>query len=81
MDFKLTEKKRTTSLVTFHILNARNDVVGSVNVAPSEANDLLAHWKGPASTAGAAKPAGTAAMAAAFKKLPKLSKEAILRGS
>jgi hypothetical protein len=47
MNFKLLEKSRNRSLVTFHVLNDADDVVGSVGVSPREAGDLLRHWAGP----------------------------------
>jgi hypothetical protein len=80
MTFKLVHKSTNAALATFHIRDARGDIVGHVNVKPDEVADLQKCWR-CAVPAGAAKPAGAAAMAAAFKKLPKLSKKAILRGS
>jgi len=46
MKFKLVQKKSTKQLTTFHVLNERGDICGSVGVAPNEANDLLKHWVG-----------------------------------
>jgi hypothetical protein len=79
MKFTLQQKSAgRTGLTTFNVLDEKNLVRGTVSVPSSASDDLIKCWKG---TYVAAKPAGTAAMVAALRKGPKLSKEAILRGS
>jgi hypothetical protein len=73
MIFRLLQHKSTRALVTFHVQNSKGETVGSINVPPSEANDLKKCWAG-AHSAPAAKPA------APRVRLPALSPRAILRG-
>jgi hypothetical protein len=57
MTFKLIKKSSTAALAKFQVLNAAGDIVGSVNVPPSQVDDLLRCWTGTAPAAkDAAKP-------------------------
>lgn len=73
MRFQLVRKSTGRVLTTFHITNSKNDICGSINVPNSEAADLQKHWRG-AYAPPAAKP-GVKPVA-----LPRLSKQAVLRG-
>ena len=65
------EKSTTPShsaTTRFNVFDARGDVIGCINVDPSEEADLLAHWKSapqPRATAGAPVPAAPAPAPAA----------------
>ena len=84
MKFTLQKSTNSTAALSkFHVRNAAGDIVGSINVHPSEEADLLKHWLGAtpaprAATAGKENPAVAAMLAAAGRN--KLSKQAILRG-
>jgi hypothetical protein len=58
MNFRLTKKFSSSNSVrsTFHVLNSAGDIVGSINVAPSEEADLLKHWAGPTAAGPSAAP-------------------------
>ena len=79
MTFKLLKKSTGATLTKFHIVDGRGDIVGSINVANEQASDLQKHWRDSA-PAGAAKQSSASALAPAFKRVPGLSKQAILRG-
>ena len=84
MNFRLEKKEASRALVKFHILNSAGELCGSVNVPPSQESDLLKHWHAPEEAAPAAKAASKAArskaaIVAALKKGPRLSKAALLR--
>ena len=82
MTFRLERKSANHAVVKFHITNAAGDIVGSVNVKPDEVSDLEKCWRN-SPTAGAAatkQSTAAAAMAAALRKGPKLSRAGILRG-
>jgi hypothetical protein len=79
MQFRLEKKEATKALVKFHILNSAGELCGSVNVPPAQEADLLKHWRAPQATT-AAKPAdGKAAIVAALKRGPRLTRQALLR--
>ena len=80
--FKLVKKSVTKALAKFHILNARNETVGSVNIPPSEISDLLRNWSGATdSPQPSSQSRGNKTLAAAFLKSRKpTTKAAILRG-
>ena len=81
--FSLVQKSSNRTQATFHVM-ADGAIVGSISVPPKQASDLLKHWHA-APTASAAKPAadkvarGKAAIVAALKRGPRLSKAALLR--
>ena len=78
MKFQLVHKGNTAVNAVFHVLDEKDTVVGSVNVPPSQADDLQKHWRGapaPGTTAAAAK-SGVPRV-----RLPAMSKATILRGS
>ena len=78
MTFQLVHKGNTAANAVFHVLDEKDTVVGSVNVPPSQAADLLRHWRG-ANTPGT--PARTRPQRPRAKlKLPPLNRAAILRG-
>ena len=82
MTFKLLKKSTGATLTKFHVVDARGDIVGSINVANEQASDLLKHWRDPGAPAAAAgNHARTVnAISNALRRGPRLSKEAILRG-
>ena len=82
MTFKLLKKSTGATLTKFHVVDARGDIVGSINVANEQASDLLKHWREPAAPAAAAgSHARTVnAISNALRRGPRLNKEAILRG-
>ena len=47
MTFRLEKSTASSSktLVKFHVLDDSAAIVGTINVKPSEENDLRAHWK------------------------------------
>jgi hypothetical protein len=79
--FQLKKVSANDSLIKFHVINQSDgSICGSVNVAPSEESDLLKHWRGahaPESPAGTAAAARTGVR---LKPLPRMSRQAILRG-
>ena len=82
MTFRLVHKTTTAANAVFHIVNAKGDICGSVNVSPGQENDLRKCWRG---AAPAARTAGEQArvanaMVAAIKRGPRLSREGVLRG-
>ena len=80
MQFRLEKKEATRGLLKFNILNSGGELCGTVSVLPSQEAALLASWKG-ATTPPAKKTDSRAALVAALKRGPRLSKEALLRGS
>jgi hypothetical protein len=78
MRFRLIQKAANKLKTTFHVLNANDDVVGSINVKNEEASDLLRHWAGPSDYSS--KQQQQQSLAKAFAKLRPMSKGAILRG-
>jgi hypothetical protein len=46
MNYRLMKKSENRLKTTFHVLNGKGDVIGSINVPPQEASDLLRHWRG-----------------------------------
>ena len=79
MQFRLERKEATKALVKFHIVNSAEELCGSVSVPPRQEVDLLRHWHTPQTPAAKPAPDGRAAIAAALKRGPKLSKAALLR--
>jgi hypothetical protein len=53
------------TLTKFHVLNAENDIVGSINVANEDAADLAKHWLGSATQPKASAAAAVATSPAA----------------
>jgi hypothetical protein len=82
MTFKLLKKAVGATLTKFHVLNSRGDICGSINVGNGEVNDLLkcSRDSAPATSAVAKQTTAVNAMVAAFKRGPRLNKQAILRG-
>ena len=85
MTFKLLKKSVGATLTKFHVVDARGDIVGSINVANEQVSDLQKHWREPGAPAATAKHQSTVAMlSAALRKGPKLSgqaaRQAVLRG-
>ena len=82
MTFKLLKKSTGATLTKFHVVDARGDIVGSINVANEQASDLLKHCREPGAPAAAAgNHARTVnAISNALRRGPRLNKEAILRG-
>ena len=84
MNFRPEKQERTKAVAKFHILNARGELCGSVNVPPAQEADLLKHWRpqqaAPAAANAAAKAErGRAAIANALLRGPRLSKKVLLR--
>ena len=82
MNFRLEKKSTGPALTKFFVRDSTNAIVGTINVANEQAADLQKHWRGPqAAPAKAADKAavGKAAIVAALKRGPKLSKAALLR--
>ena len=82
MTFKLLKKAVGATLTKFHIVDARGDIVGSVNVANEQASDLQKHWREPGAPAAAVGNHARAvnAISNALRKGPRLSKQGVLRG-
>lgn len=79
--FKLVQKSSNRTQTTFHVM-AGDAIVGSINVPPSQVEDLLKHWHTPqAAPAKAADKAAAShqAIVAALRKGPRLKKAALLR--
>jgi hypothetical protein len=75
-NFKLVKKSTGAVLTVFHVMNGPA-IVGSINVRPDEEKHLLRHWRAdapPAARASIARPRVEPV------RLPKLSRQAILRG-
>ena len=83
IDFRLEEKSRGKVLTCFRVLDQSGSVYGSVNIPNEATADFLAQWWGAPAVAAAKQPSAAAALSAAFRrsKQPRLSKQAILRGS
>jgi hypothetical protein len=47
MNYKLVKKATNKVKTTFQVLDSSGDIVGSINVKPSEEQDLLRHWNRP----------------------------------
>jgi hypothetical protein len=85
MNFRLEKKSTGPTLTKFFVRDSTNAIVGTINVANEQAADLQKHWRSPQATAPPAKAvdkaaAGKAAIVAALRKGPRLSKAALLRG-
>ena len=84
MNFRLEKSTVGPTLTRFYVKESSGAIVGTINVANSDAGDLLKHWHAP-QAAPTAKPAadkaarGKAAIVAALKRGPRLSKQALLR--
>ena len=78
--FSLVQKSSNRTQATFHVM-ADGAIVGSITVPNEQAGDLLKHWHAPATPAkpAAKAEASRAAISAALRKGPKLSKAALLR--
>jgi hypothetical protein len=80
MKFKLQKsagRSGPSGMTTFTVTDEKNVVRGTVSVPASEAEDLVASWKGQYV---AAKPTGPSAMAKVLmEKRTKVSKAALLR--
>jgi hypothetical protein len=81
MNFKLLKKATNKLRTSFHVVNSAGDIVGSINVAPSEEADLLRHWAGsciqPQASAAASKDPMIAAL---LRNRTPMSRAAVLRG-
>ena len=84
MNFRLEKKSTGPTLTKFFVYDSTGATVGIITVGNEQAEDLQSHWRAPqappAKAAGKAA-AGAAAIIAALRKGPRLSKEALLRGS
>ena len=81
MTFRLEKKAINQLLTTFHVINGKGDICGSINVKNSEVGDLLRCWVGTAPASGSPKQSPRSVLAAAFVKARRpTSKAAILRG-
>jgi hypothetical protein len=81
MNFKLVKKSTGAVLTKFHVVNARGDICGSINVANGEVSDLLNCLRDSAPAAAGAKQAtAAAALSAALRRGPRLSRQGVLRG-
>jgi hypothetical protein len=79
MKFTLQQKSAGKALTVFNVIDDNGGVCGSVNVPNKEVPDFVKCWKGAYTPVP--KPDSRAAIVAALKRGPRLSKEAILRGS
>jgi hypothetical protein len=85
MRFTLSKRSSNRVRSTFHVLNSAGDVVGSINVAPSEEADLLRHWAGPTvqpqASAAVSRSSGdtNAFVAALMRNKTPMSRVALLR--
>ena len=93
MQFRLEKVSANKALVKFNVVNSAEELCGTVSVPPNQVDDFLRHWQG--TRAPAAKAAGRQmhlpssdkatrgkqAIVSALKRGPRLSKQAILRGS
>ena len=77
MRFKLVKKSTNRSLTTFHVHNERGDIIGSVGVAPEEADDLLRHWSGAADRGERQPPVANAKPMPLMGRMPRAM---VLRG-
>ena len=78
MNFRLQKQSTGPTLTKFYVHDSTNAIVGTINVANEQAEDLQKHWRGAPTPA--AKPAsGRTALANALLKGPKLNKAALLR--
>ena len=71
--FRLSRQTPGATLTKFHIYDGAGDIVGSINVANEEADDLQRHWLGGATQPKAAaitKKGGVLAEALAAKRQP-----------
>jgi hypothetical protein len=75
MNYRLIQKSINKAVATFHVLNAKDDIVGSVNVPPSEISDLMRHWNGARTTEAKQLP-----VARINLKMTKVARAAVLRG-
>jgi hypothetical protein len=81
MTFKLERKASNRLQTTFHVINGKGDICGSINVKNSEVSDLLRCWTGTAPAKDPPQQSPKNALAAAFLKARKPgSKQAVLRG-
>jgi hypothetical protein len=81
MTFKLEKKTSNRLQTTFHVLNGKGDICGSINIKNSEVSDLLRCWVGTALVKDSSKQSPQSALAQAFLRNRKPgSKAAILRG-
>jgi hypothetical protein len=82
MTFRL-EKKATNRLqTTFHVINGKGDICGSIDVKNSEVGDLLRCWAGstPAKDSPKQSPSSKALAASFMKARRPGSRAPILRG-
>ena len=77
MNFRLEKKAAGPVLTKFYVYDSTNAIVGTINVANEQADDLVKHWR--AAPTPAAKTDSRAALASALRKGPRLSKAALLR--
>jgi hypothetical protein len=77
MTFKLVKKSSGPALSVYHVVNGAGAVCGSINIRPDEEKDLLRYWRADAPPAARAS---TARPRVEPVRLPKLSRQAILRG-
>jgi hypothetical protein len=87
MNFRLEKStsSSTKTLTKFFVYDDKNAIVGTINVKPSEENDLRAHWKdvspsSPKTAAAKQDPMVSAMVAAVRKQGPRVNRAAVLRG-
>jgi hypothetical protein len=78
MTYKVINKATNKLKTTFHVLDATGDIVGSINVAPSQEGDLLKHWNGQANVVALAEKNQPAALRP--RPIGKFSPAFVLRG-
>ena len=80
--FRLEKSTASTqALAKFNVRNAAGDLVGSINVKPSEENDLRAHWKGAPATSSPRNAASASKQIKAMVAAGRLpDQRAVLRG-
>ena len=86
MNFRLEKSTASNRAMSkFFVIDDSAAIVGTINVKPSEENDLRAHWKDvpPSSQKNAAtqdRSRPVAAMPKASKERGRMTRQAILRG-
>jgi hypothetical protein len=67
-------------LTKFHVTDSTNAIVGVINVANEQASDLQKCWRDSTPAAAPKQSAAVAALSAALRRGPRLSKAGVLRG-
>jgi hypothetical protein len=81
MKYTLVQKSVNKSLAKFYVQHEQGDIIGSINVPPEAAADLLRHWAGPKPAAAAAGVSAPVQRANAFIRLMgRMPRAMVLRG-